>query len=118
VLIKGEKPEADVVDGQQRLTTLTILLAALRTLVDGVLEPKYARALTNFLYQEGDPIIRTVNRYRLKLRERDEEFFRQNVQDEKGLDKLLQLNNAQLTDSQKNIQAEAYPTVKTKKSDN
>ncbi|HEY5864789.1 MAG TPA: DUF262 domain-containing HNH endonuclease family protein [Candidatus Tectomicrobia bacterium] len=107
VLIKGEKPEADVVDGQQRLTTLTILLAALRTLVDGVLEPKYARALTNFLYQEGDPIIRTVNRYRLKLRERDEEFFRQNVQDEKGLDKLLQLNNAQLTDSQKNIQANA-----------
>src|SRR5207302_4212145 len=30
VLIKGDKPEADVVDGQKRLTTLTILLSAMR----------------------------------------------------------------------------------------
>jgi uncharacterized protein with ParB-like and HNH nuclease domain len=27
VLIKGDKPDAQVVDGQQRLSTLTILLA-------------------------------------------------------------------------------------------
>src|SRR5580658_1771820 len=34
VLIKGESaPEADVVDGQQRLTTLIILLAAIRASV-------------------------------------------------------------------------------------
>jgi uncharacterized protein with ParB-like and HNH nuclease domain len=30
VLIKGKSRDAEVVDGQQRLTTLTILLAALR----------------------------------------------------------------------------------------
>ena len=35
VLIKEEpRPEADVVDGQQRLTTLTILLAAIRASVN------------------------------------------------------------------------------------
>src|SRR5437667_10772583 len=33
VLIKGDAPDAQVVDGQQRLTTLTMLLAALRSLL-------------------------------------------------------------------------------------
>lgn len=42
VLIKGDQPDAQVVDGQQRLTTLTILLAALRTFVD----PQFADSLT------------------------------------------------------------------------
>lgn len=42
VLIKGDEPDAEVIDGQQRLTTLTMLLAALRSLipsgyVDGLL---------------------------------------------------------------------------------
>ena len=36
VLIKEEnKPYAEVIDGQQRLTTLTILLASIANLVDG-----------------------------------------------------------------------------------
>lgn len=104
VLIKGEDfPEADIVDGQQRLTTLTILLAVLRTTVQN----EYAAELTKYIYEKGDLIVGTPNRYRLKLRERDEMFFRQYIQDEKGLDSLLQLNNGQLTDSQNNIQANA-----------
>lgn len=103
VLIKGELPEADVVDGQQRLTTVTILLAALRTLVP----QEYADEVTHFLYEKGQLIKGTSNRYRLKLRERDEPFFRQYVQDDKNLQALLQLNSAQLTDSQRNIQANA-----------
>jgi len=104
VLIKGEdSPEADIVDGQQRLTTLTILLAVLRTAV----HTEYAAELTKFIYEKGDLIVGTPNRYRLKLRERDEVFFRQHIQDAKGLEGLLQLDSAQLTDSQKNVQANA-----------
>ena len=63
--------------------------------------------MTKFIYEKGDLIVGTPNRYRLKLRERDEVFFRQYIQDEKGLDGLLQLDSAQLTDSQKNVQANA-----------
>jgi uncharacterized protein with ParB-like and HNH nuclease domain len=92
-----------VVDGQQRSTTLTILLAVLRTLVG----PQYAAEVTKFMYEKGDLNVGTANRYRLKLRERDDEFFRYYIQDEGGLEKLLRLNRAQLTDSQKNIQDNA-----------
>jgi uncharacterized protein with ParB-like and HNH nuclease domain len=101
VLIKSEGvPEADVVDGQQRLTTLTILLSVLR----GLAEDKKASKITGYIYQEGNEIEDTENRYRLKLREKDEDFFRRFVQDESKLDDLLKLDNSQLSDSQKNIQ--------------
>lgn len=104
VLIKSEDaPEADVVDGQQRLTTLTILLAILRSLVNS----ESASRITNYIYQEGNPFEGTDDRYRLKLREKDEEFFRQYIQHGKSLDALLELDASQLTDSQRNIQANA-----------
>ena len=104
VLIKGEEsPEADIVDGQQRLATLTILLAAFRVSVGA----EYATEIAKFIYEKGDLIVGTPNRYRLKLRGHDEEFFRRYIQDEKGLDGLFQLDSGQLTDSQKNIQANA-----------
>lgn len=104
VLIKGEdSPKADIVDGQQRLTTLTILMAVLRTKVSG----DFANELTTFIYEKGSLTLGTPNRYRLKLRERDEVFFRQHIQDEKGLESLFQLDSGQLTDSQANIRANA-----------
>ena len=103
VLIKADSPDADIVDGQQRLATITILLAVLRKLVPS----KYAKGLTKFLYEDGDVIVGSPNRYRIKLRSRDEEFFQQYIQAEQGIDELFKLDNAQLTDSQKNIQANA-----------
>ena len=104
VLIKCEESaKAEIVDGQQRLTTLTILLAVLRTLV----QPQYAADLTKYIYEKGDLIVGTPNRYRIRLRERDEEFFRRYIQDEKGIGSLLKLDSAQLPDSHKNILSNA-----------
>lgn len=103
VLIKGDAPEAEIVDGQQRLTTLAILLAAIRSLVSSGL----ARELTPFLYQQGNSIIGSSNRYRLKLRERDEEFFREYIQDEGGIGKLKFANAEKFSDSQKSIRDNA-----------
>ena len=65
VLIKNEDlPEADVVDGQQRLTTLTILLAAIRHVVP----ESYSNEITKYIYEQGNMIEGTPNRYRLRLR--------------------------------------------------
>src|SRR6266571_2264821 len=99
VLIKGDEPDAQVVDGQQRLTTLAILLATLRALIPS----ESAKDLTPFLYEKGNAIAGTSNRYRLTLRERDAQFFQRYIQNEKGIEKLKELNPATLSDSQKNI---------------
>lgn len=103
VLVKGDLPNSDVVDGQQRLTTLTILFAALRTL----LTPAEAAGLTTLLYETANPILGTKNRYRLTMRQQDADFFRTHVQDIGGMDKLKQINPAPLTDSRKNIRENA-----------
>lgn len=102
VLIKGDAPDAEVVDGQQRLITLTILYAALRELAP----PEFGKGLTNRLYEEADPVEGTTNHYRLTLREDDAEFFKNYVQDKDGL-KALEDQKAVLKQtsphSQKNI---------------
>jgi len=103
VLIKSDtSPEADVVDGQQRLTTLTILLAAIRASVS---EPS-ASEVTRLIYEKGSAILGTKDRFRLTLRERDSEFFQIYVQKEDGVAKLLE-HNEDLADSQNNIRANA-----------
>ncbi|MBD2261191.1 DUF262 domain-containing protein [Pseudanabaena sp. FACHB-2040] len=108
VLIKSDGlPEAEVVDGQQRLTTLTILLAALRE----VLPTEWASTITERLYQKGNPVDINPkgreNRYRLTLRERDAGFFKKYIQTEGGLEQLKALKDAVLPDSQAHIRDNA-----------
>ncbi len=99
VLIKSEiAPDSDVVDGQQRLTTLTLLLSAIRANVSG---PNVAD-ITLLIYEKGSQILGTQDRFRLSLRERDREFFQTYVQREDGLSKLVGIERS-LTDSQRNL---------------
>ncbi|MEH2352346.1 DUF262 domain-containing protein [Nostoc sp.] len=107
VLIKGDKRDAQVVDGQQRLTTLTILLAALRTCVS----KEHIHILTRYLYEKDD-FDPDDNVYRLNLRERDAQFFKEYIQDEGGIDKLKNLHSAKLSDSRKNIKENTLLFVK------
>jgi uncharacterized protein with ParB-like and HNH nuclease domain len=95
VLIKEDKPDAQVVDGQQRLTTITILLAALRS----SLSTREQQKLSKYLYQEADFLEVSHSAYRLNLRERDREFFKKYIQDECDVLKLKELSDAKLPDS-------------------
>jgi uncharacterized protein with ParB-like and HNH nuclease domain len=74
VIAKNEyEREAIVIDGQQRLTTLTLLLAVIQALTT---DEKIKRSLSRFIYEEGDIIIGTSDRYHLTLRKKNEVFFK------------------------------------------
>lgn len=104
VLIKAEQaPDAQVVDGQQRLTTLTILLAALAD----VLPAGQGADVQPFLYQAANSLAGTDARYRLQLRERDADFFRTYVQEPSGFKALVELEPARLSDAQRRIRENA-----------
>lgn len=104
VLIKTEEcPRGEVIDGQQRLTTLTLLLAALVEKLTG----NQARSLSKYINEPGDLAEDRPPRPRLTLRERDQEFFQRYVQTEGSLGQLLGLDGDDLTDPQRNLKANA-----------
>ena len=88
VLIKGPtEPQAEVVDGQQRLTTLTILLAVLRDIEGGRIGEDIQR---RYICQEGSVTKGIADSYRLSRRDRDTTFFRENIQIEAATSSLPQ----------------------------
>ena len=100
VLIKGEgKSLSEVVDGQQRLTTLTMLFSVLRELTSGQL----ADNLDQFVREIGNELRGTKDRFRLSLRERDREFFEDHVQNRGKLKYFLEADPVTFSDSQKRI---------------
>jgi len=99
VLIKADgSPDSKVVDGQQRLTTLTILLAALRETIE---DRSVAEGLTEFLYAKGNPVVGTTDRFRLLTRDRDREFFQKYVQKQGALPHLVKIDKAHLDSTSK-----------------
>lgn len=62
----------DIIDGQQRLTSLAILIAVLR---DSVEDDTRADSLGELIYEESDPIKGKAETVRLKIRKRDQDFF-------------------------------------------
>lgn len=85
VLIKTDRdPKSRVVDGQQRLSTLTMLFAVLREIMPGA-----ADDITDFLYRKGKVSLGENNEYRLTAREEDADFFRAYIQEPGGIAQLI-----------------------------
>ena len=104
VLIKSKgSPDATVVDGQQRLTTLTLLLSALRACVQ---DSDMQDDITSCIYEKGSLARGTKPRYRLSLRDRDQDFFKTHVQHEGGLTALASIHR-KLPDAQQRLKANA-----------
>lgn len=102
VLVKKGENLYEVLDGQQRLTTLTILLAVLRDYLGG----EYAKTIKPMIAQEGNMFLQTKDQYRLELRKIDQSFFQHYIQEEGATTKLKE-NTPVKTDSQKRIQENA-----------
>jgi len=101
VIIKnGLQPHAQLVDGQQRITTLTILLCVLRELAS---EESDRGDTHSYVYAPGRESAGIPGHYRLAVRERDREFFQNNVQQMGRLRSLLERSPANLPDSQRRM---------------
>ncbi|WP_303789959.1 DUF262 domain-containing HNH endonuclease family protein [Ruminococcus flavefaciens] len=101
VLIKQDDyPKSDVIDGQQRLTTLTILLAVIaHSLSDSDDRDEFK----NYINEKGIKSQGIKPKPRLKIRERDNNFFKSYIQDLK-IDELVALKpEAQDTEAKANI---------------
>lgn len=103
VLIKAEgKPASEVIDGQQRLTTLTILLSVITSLLEGEVRSDFE----GYIREPGRLSQGIRAKPRLSLRDRDRQFFADYVQAFK-FNELLALESAQLEEPQQNIQRNA-----------
>ena len=100
VIIKKEGvPLAIIVDGQQRITTLTIMFCALRELA-----PENLRAVLNDYIRTTDrPFAGIQGHYRLTVRERDREFFQNSIQELGKLLEFVKQPLANLPDSQERM---------------
>lgn len=99
VLIKGDDAKSQVVDGQQRLTTLTMLLCILRELAEGKLQAD----LDVRIRQQADLLAGTNEVVRFSLRPIDRKFFYENVQASGGIGGLLSNAPKTETDSQQRV---------------
>ncbi|MFB2599184.1 DUF262 domain-containing protein [Herbiconiux sp. P17] len=106
VLVKEkERPRSEVIDGQQRLTTLTILLALLRDLTA---DENIRSDLDAMVRQPEKVIMGLAAKPRLTLRPKDREFFARAVQRPGATVRLLGMSAQELqTDAQRAIQSNA-----------
>lgn len=106
VLVKdAAASHSEVIDGQQRLTTLTVLLSVLRDLVD---DPAFRSAVHKFVEEPAVDWDDLPARPRLTLRPRDREFFRERVQKDGATAELVTISDNQTcTDSQRGLRDNA-----------
>ena len=103
-LVKGDDQRAEIIDGQQRLTTLTILFCLLREMADS----KVSLELEPYIWQRGSSLVNAPDQYRLQLRTRDQRFFQEHIQTQGNLTQFLDKEPiSKLSDSQMSIRVNA-----------
>ena len=111
VLIKDElKPLSNVIDGQQRLTTLTILFAVMS---DVFTDPEDKADMREYIKSKGRKREGIEAKPRLFLREKEREFFQYYIQDVR-LDELDALDPAMLDTEAKRHVLENARLLRTK----
>lgn len=98
IIKKDNSPHAAIVDGQQRLTTLTILLCALRDLAGA-----NSSYIHEYIQTPERPFAGIKGHFRLTLRERDSKFFQDRIQTEDRMHDFIETPPADLTDSQRRM---------------
>jgi Protein of unknown function DUF262/Protein of unknown function (DUF1524) len=72
VLMQRNETQFDIIDGQQRLTTLTMIFCVLRDLIE---DASQATSLHGMIFEPEKPILGVPEHYRIQLRARDHVHF-------------------------------------------
>lgn len=106
VLVKNPaSPAADVIDGQQRLTTLTILLSVIRDITEDV---QLRTDLEKMICEPGSVVMEREPKPRLTLRDRDRQFFADRIQTSGSVPALLLADPSKFdSDAQRTVQRNA-----------
>lgn len=109
VLVKeDDKPHAEVIDGQQRLTTLTILLSAITSKLSG----DDRNDFKNYIIEPGRASQGLASKPRVHIRKRDNDFFEKYIQG-MDFDGLFALDaDMQDTEAKRNILLNAHLMMK------
>ncbi|MDE0071883.1 MAG: helix-turn-helix domain-containing protein [Caldilineaceae bacterium] len=99
IIKKGLRPQAQIVDGQQRIATLTILFCVLRELA----AESDKSSIDRYVYEPGDKFAGIQGHYRLAVRGRDNSFFRDNIQERGKLSAAVKRPLTGLPDSQRGM---------------
>lgn len=90
VLVQRSETQFDVIDGQQRLTTLSLLFSVLRDLSSG----KFAGELADLVLEPGSELAGIAPKPRLALRKQDRSFFSKYVQAPGNIGALIELTDS------------------------
>lgn len=100
VIKNSDDPLAYVVDGQQRITTLTIMLCILRELAT---DESFKNGLHNCIGVKANPVAGIKGHYRLAVRQRDRAFFQENIQEMGALCEFVRREYPDLSDSRQRM---------------
>ena len=90
----------DVIDGQQRLTSIIMLIATIRDLVDN---EEYKKVLSGLIYQEPNILMGIKESIRVKARGKEEEFFKKYILTDGGTDLVKDLDITELSEAKQNM---------------
>lgn len=105
VLVEDTETQFEVIDGQQRLTTLSLLFAVLRDLAE---DDDVRKELASLVMEPGVKLDGIKAKPRLTLRKQDAKFFQRYVQEPGSIASLVDLRNDQaVTEPQRAIRDNA-----------
>lgn len=90
----------DVIDGQQRLTSLIMLIATIRDIIEN---DEYKKVLASLIYQEPNELMGIKENIRVKVRGKENEFFKKYVLTEGGTSLINEIDRTDLTETKLNM---------------
>ena len=90
----------EVIDGQQRLTSLIILIATIRDIIKN---DDYKKVLSSLVYQEANELMGIKEDIRVKVRGKESDFFKKYILSENGTTFVNDLDKTELTEAKLNM---------------